>query len=161
MATQIRTLQPGDIGWIISMHGEVYAREFNFNMDFEAGIARKAALICESDDTFNCVWIKEVDGQRAGSIAVSRQDDGAAFINFVLVLDEYRGQGFALELMQHLIAYVRDAGIKTIRLETYTCLQHARVMYKNLGFRIVSSKKNCHRFGLVLEQEYWELELDD
>lgn len=143
------------------MHGLIYAREFGFNVDFEAGIARKAARIYESDDPFNQIWIKEVDGQRAGSIAVSKADDGAAFINFVLVLDEFRGKGIALELMHHLMAHVRAAGIQTIRLETYTCLEHARTMYKNLGFSISSCEKNCERFGLTLEQEYWEMQLSD
>ena len=71
------------------MHGLVYAHEFNFNLEFEVGIAKKTARICESKDSFDCIWIKEIDGQRAGSIAVSKQGDGAAFINFVLVLDEY------------------------------------------------------------------------
>lgn len=160
MATQIRILQPGDLEWMISMHGLIYAREFNFNAEFEVGIAKNAARISESNDPFNCIWIKEVDGERAGSIAVSKMDDGAAFINFVLVLDEYRGRGIALELMRHLIAHVNDAGIDTIRLETYTCLKHARVMYKNLGFSIASREENCVRFGLTLNQEYWELRLD-
>jgi len=145
---------------MISMHGIVYAREFNFNIEFEVGIAKKAAKIYESEDPFNRIWIKEVDGQRAGSIAVSKMQDGAAFINFVLVLDEYRGRGIADELMRHLIAHVRGSGIQVIRLETYTCLEHARVMYKNLGFSIVSSNDDCHRFGLKLVQEYWELQLD-
>jgi len=160
MTTQIRTLQPGDLEWMISMHGLIYAREFNFNAEFEEGIAKKAARICESDDPFNRIWIKEIDGQRAGSIAVSKLEDGAAFINFVLVLDEYRGQGIAMELMQHLMAHARDAGISRIRLESYTCLEHARVMYRNLGFSIASREQNCHRFGLTLTQEYWELRLD-
>lgn len=142
------------------MHGVIYSREFGFNVDFEIGIARKAAIICESDDPFNRIWIKEVDGQRAGSIAVSKTEDGCAFINFVLVLDEYRGQGIALELMQRLIAHVAEAGIKTIRLETYTCLAHARVMYEKLDFKVVISNENCQHYGLILDQEFWELQLD-
>ena len=81
------------------MHGLIYAREFGFDAQFEIGIARKAAIIAGSDDPFDCIWIKEVDAQRAGSIAVSRMEDGAAFINFVLVLDESRGRGIALELI--------------------------------------------------------------
>lgn len=161
MDSSIRTIGPGDMGWMISMHGIIYAREFGFNTDFEAGIARKAATIYESKDPFNRIWIKELEGQRAGSIAVSRTDDGAAFINFVLVPDEFRSRGIAKELMQHLIAHVRQEGIETIRLETYTCLEQAREMYRNLGFSIASCEKDCERFGLTLEQEYWELRLGD
>ncbi len=161
MMTQIRQLQSGDLGWMISMHGLIYAREFNFNLEFEIGIAQKAARIGTSKDPFDRIWIKEVDGQRAASIAVSRTEDDAAFINFVLVLDEFRGMGIARELMNHVISHVRDAGIRTIRLETYTCLEHARTLYRKLGFGIASIEKNCQRFGLTLEQEYWELQLKD
>ena len=161
MNTRIRQLQPGDLGWMISMHGLIYAREFNFNLEFELGIAEKAARICGSKDPFNRIWIKEVGGQRAASIAVSRAEDGAAFINFVLVLDEFRGSGLANELMNHLITHVRESGIKTIRLETYSCLEHARSLYRKLGFSIASIQRNCQRFGLTLEQEYWEVQLEN
>ena len=65
-----------------------------------------------------------------------------------------------MELMRQLMAYVRDAGIDTIRLETYTCLEQARVMYKKLEFSIASCEEDCRRFGQTLTQEYWELRLD-
>lgn len=142
------------------MHGLIYAREFGFNSEFEVGIASKAVRIIESNEPFNQLWIMEVNGERAGSIAVSQTNDGAAFINFVLVLDAFRGRGIARKLMEHLMGYVADSGVKTIRLETYTCLKHARELYKSLGFAIASSEKNCQRFGLTLEQEYWELRLE-
>jgi len=139
------------------MHGLIYSREFGFNSEFEVGIASKAAWILQSGEPFNRLWIMEIDGERAGSIAVSKADDGAAFVNFVLVLDAFRGRGIARKLMEHLMRYVVDSGVKTIRLETYTCLVHARQLYKSLGFTIASSEKNCQRFGQTLEQEYWEL----
>ncbi len=159
MGAQLRTVGPGDLGWIISMHGSIYAQEFNFNSEFEVGIAKKALAISESKDPFNQIWIREIDGERAASIAVSKASDGAAFINFVLVMDKFRGSGIAMELMQHLIAYVREQRIDTIRLETFNCLINARKMYKKLGFKLSNIPHESEHYGLILEQEFWELQL--
>lgn len=43
----IREIAPGDLGWIISQHGSIYAAEFGFDSDFELNIARKAVVLCE------------------------------------------------------------------------------------------------------------------
>ena len=42
-AIVLRDPQPGDMGWVVQQHGEIYAREYGWNMDFEgmvAGIVR-------------------------------------------------------------------------------------------------------------------------
>jgi DNA-binding MarR family transcriptional regulator len=42
-AFALRTHRPGDMGWIISAHGALYAEEFGFNVEFEALVAEIAA----------------------------------------------------------------------------------------------------------------------
>jgi hypothetical protein len=32
----VRTHRPGDFGWIIQAHGEIYARDYGLGPDFEA-----------------------------------------------------------------------------------------------------------------------------
>ena len=37
MGAEIRELgRPGDLGWVVMTHGEVYTREFGWTTDFEA-----------------------------------------------------------------------------------------------------------------------------
>ena len=56
----LRDPQPGDIGWVVQQHGEIYAREYGWNGEFEALVADIAARFmrdfrpecekCGSDD---------------------------------------------------------------------------------------------------------------
>lgn len=152
----IRTHIPGDLGWIISMHGEVYAKEFGFDGSFEINIADKVVKYFSQKDDFNRVWIAEVESSRAGSVAIRKLDDDIGFINFVIVQDLFRGQGIANVLMEKVLIHGRQNRCKKFRLETYTCLESARKLYAKLGFKIVESN-SINRFGLDLVQEYWEL----
>ena len=35
-AITLRNPQPGDMGWVVQQHGEIYAREYGWNAEFEA-----------------------------------------------------------------------------------------------------------------------------
>ena len=68
---RIRRLdQPGDLGWVVMAHGEVYAAEFGWDTSFEALVARIVADYAGRRTTRarEAAWIAEVDGQRAGCI---------------------------------------------------------------------------------------------
>ena len=154
----IRDFKAGDIGWVISQHGEIYAREYGFNDEFEWDILGKAATLYVNRDDFTRFWMYELDGERAGSIVISRRAPGIAFINFVVVLEEYRGQGIAKELMLRVLEHCREYGFKRIRLETFDCLVTARKLYSDLGFKVVESVASYKRYGPDLKQEFWELD---
>ncbi len=156
MQIELRERIPKDIGWLISMHGALYAAQFNFDTRFEHDIANKVARFFEQRSEFNRVLIAEVDGDRAGSIAVSLRRQQTAFINFLLVVVNCQGSGIARRMMEETIAYSKDYGLKRIRLETYSCLIAARELYKKFGFEMYQSNQNLHMYGQVFDQEFWE-----
>lgn len=156
----IRTHQPGDIGWIISKHGEIYTQEFNFDPSFEVHIANKFVYFFRDEKSaFDSIWIAEVANQRAGSISVWERSTHEAFINFVLVLDEFRGNGIAKLLLDKVINHCKANHYTTIALETYSSLQGARKIYDKSGFKITKEYKNQQLFGQTLDQEFWEMKL--
>ncbi|WP_319547732.1 GNAT family N-acetyltransferase [Desulfogranum marinum] len=156
---QIRPISPRDIGWIISQHGLLYAQEFHFDVHFEIDISRKAVSICDRDDPFTRIWLKEINSNNAGSLAISKVDERVAFINFLLVLPAYREKGIAKELMHFAIQHAETGGVKKVRLETYSCLTNARKLYADLGFRIAGPVRALSKYGQNFHQEFWEVTL--
>lgn len=159
MKITLRNPVPGDIGWLISIHGELYAEQFNFDSNFEIDIAKKLIGFLESKDQFNQIWIAEADKERIGSIAISLRQDQTSFINFLLVKREYRGYGIARELMDKVIHHSREFNINSIRLETYSCLKDARNLYKKYGFEPYDVRPNLEKYGQSFDQEFWEKRL--
>jgi ribosomal protein S18 acetylase RimI-like enzyme len=155
----IRKPKPGDLGWVISMHGITYSKEFQFDSNFELNIASKIIAFFDKAAAFERLWIKEIQGERAGSIAVSQISDQVAFINFLLVLSQFRGQGIAEELLDTAIHHAKEHKFSVIRLETYSCLKNARKLYKKVGFNMAKTTKDIEKFGQSFDQEFWELQL--
>ena len=159
MEITFRQPSPGDIGWVISMHGNIYAQDFQLEPQFEIDIARKIVLFFDEANDFDLFLIPLVNGHRAGSIAVSKASEKTAFVNFVLVVHEFRGQGVATSMMHEVINHARYHHFSTLRLETYSCLENARKLYKKLGFNLVKRNKNVRKYGQLFDQEFWALKL--
>jgi ribosomal protein S18 acetylase RimI-like enzyme len=155
----LRNPVPGDIGWLISTHGRLYAEEFGLDGDFERDIAKKVLAFLEKPDPFNMIWFATVDGTRIGSIAVSLKPDQTAFINFLLVMTEFRGYGVARMLLDEVISHARDHGVGSISLETYSCLESARKLYARYGFGIATKNVAVSKYGKSFDQEFWSKDL--
>ena len=159
MKFNLRIPKPGDIGWIIAKHGEIYSQELQLNSRFEVDIARKVVSFFGNPIDFDIFIIAEIEGKRVGSIAISKQSETIAFVNFLLVLKAYRGQGIAGALMHKVIQHAKAHPFKRIRLETYSILEAARELYQKLGFTRYEVSANVEKYGRVFDQEYWELKL--
>ena len=88
--------EPGDLGWVVMAHGEVYAEQFGWDTDFEALVARIVADHASGHDpTREAAWVAEIDGQRVGCVfCVADPDDPeVARLRILLVKPEGRGAG--------------------------------------------------------------------
>ena len=82
----LRSHQPGDIGWVISSHGQRYAEEFGWDETFESLVARIGAdFIDHFVPDAERAWIAERAGRRVGSVFIVRQSKTVAKLRLLLI----------------------------------------------------------------------------
>jgi DNA-binding MarR family transcriptional regulator/GNAT superfamily N-acetyltransferase len=155
----LRPHRPGDMGWIIHRHGELYAQEYGWDETFEALVAEIAAsFIREFNPARERCWIAEQGGAIVGSVFVVRQSDDTAKLRLLYVEPWARGLGIGRRMVDECIRFARDAGYRRMTLWTNNVLVAARKIYVHAGFRLVKAER--HRsFGHDLVGEQWDLEL--
>jgi DNA-binding MarR family transcriptional regulator/N-acetylglutamate synthase-like GNAT family acetyltransferase len=156
-ALQLREHRPGDIGWIVQRHGELYAQEYGWNTDFEALVAEICAkFLRELDSAVERCWIAERNGIRIGCIMLVRHSRTVAKLRLLLVDPSQRGLGVGNALVSECLAFARAAGYRKVTLWTQSILAAARKLYESHGFRKVGSLAH-ESFGAKLVAETWEL----
>jgi GNAT superfamily N-acetyltransferase len=151
--------RPGDLGWAVMAHGEVYAGEFGWNGEFEALVARIVADYAGSrDPERETAWIAEVGGRRAGCVFVVAKDAETAQLRILLVDPAARGHHLGQRLVGECVGFARRAGYRRMVLWTNHPLAAARHIYLAAGFSLVSEESH-HSFGVDLTGQYYELDL--
>jgi GNAT superfamily N-acetyltransferase len=149
--------QPGDLGWVIQAHGEVYASEFGWNSEFEALVARIVAdYAADHDAEREAAWIAELDGRRVGCIFLVAEDAETAKLRILLVHPSARGHGLGARLVDTCLEFARQAGYERIRLWTNHPLTAARRIYLERGFTLTDEDPH-HSFGVDLIGQTYEL----
>ncbi len=155
----LREPQPGDMGWVVQMHGEIYAKEYGWNSDFEALVAEIVAkYLRKRQPEWERCWIAEVGGQRVGSVFVVRKAKTIAQLRMLILLPQARGLGLGARLTDECITFARSKGYKKMQLWTNSCLDAARGLYAQRGFQCIRSEP-YDGFGKALVGETWELKL--
>ena len=158
-APSIRTHRPGDIGWVISAHGALYAQEYGWDATFEALVAEIAAkFLREFQPERERCFIAEWAGEPVGSAFVVRESESVAKLRLVLVEKRAQGQGLGKALVAEAIGFARGAGYARMVLWTNDILHAARAIYVAEGFRLVAEERH-HSFGQDLVGQNWELVL--
>jgi GNAT superfamily N-acetyltransferase len=151
--------RPGDLGWVVMAHGEVYAEEFGWNSEFEALVARIVAGYAASrDPRREAAWIAELGGQRVGCVFLVAKDSGTAQLRILLVDPVARGQHLGRRLVGGCVGFARQAGYQRMVLWTNDPLAAARRIYLAAGFSLVGQEPH-HSFGVDLTGQYYQLDL--
>jgi GNAT superfamily N-acetyltransferase len=147
--------QPGDLGWVVLAHGQVYASEFGWDNSFEALVARIVAdYAVDPDPAREAAWIAEVDGQRAGCVFCVAADEDTAKLRTLLVHPSARGHGLGARLVDTCIDFARTAGYRQITLWTNDILTSAGRIYRAAGFELVEQDRH-NSFGHDLVGQTW------
>lgn len=151
--------RPGDLGWVVMAHGQLYAAELGWDSTFEALVARIVADFAASEELDrHRAWIAEVDGRRVGCVFCVAADDTTAQLRLLLVDPSARGRGLGGRLVDECVAFARRTGYTRMKLWTNHPLVAARRVYLARGFELVEEEPH-HSFGVDLVGHVYELDL--
>ena len=151
----LRDPQPGDMGLVVQQQSALYAREYQWNWEFEALVAEIVAkYLREFDPTRERCWIAEKDGAVVGSVFVVRHDDSTAKLRMLYVDASARGLGIGQRLVDECLRFARHAGYTRMMLWTMSALTDARRLYQKAGFELVEEEPTLS-FGKPLVSQTW------
>ena len=155
----LRQPKPGDFGWIVTRHAELYAQEYGWIEPFEGLCAQIVADFANKNDpTCERCWIAELNGENVGTVMLVKDSDDVARLRLLLVDPKGRGLGLGARLVDECVRFARAAGYKKITLWTHSILTAARHVYEKAGFTLTSSEKK-HSWSKDVVAEYWDMEL--
>jgi DNA-binding MarR family transcriptional regulator/GNAT superfamily N-acetyltransferase len=156
---ELRSHKPGDMGWVVKRHAEIYAQEYGWNEEFEALIAQLCAdFIKKLNPARERCWIADRAGERLGCVFLVEESKTISRLRMLLVEPSARGLGVGTKLVDECLGFARAAGYRKMVLWTNDVLAAARRRYEAVGFRLVKEERH-ESFGKKLVGQNWELEL--
>jgi GNAT superfamily N-acetyltransferase len=152
---------PGAIGKVTELHAVYYRRHWNFEISFEAQVARElSAFFVNFRNKRDGFWTVRTDGALAGAVAIDGQlaDTEGARLRWFIVEPQYQGLGIGKLLLEKAVTFCRTSGHRKIFLWTFQGLDTARGLYESEGFKLVEEhpvdqwgrKINEQKFSLTL-----------
>lgn len=155
-------LRAGDMDAIVAHHQRIYGEEHGVDSrfgDFVAAAAARADARGFPTER-EAIRIVEIDGEHAGSIALTDEGGDEAAIRWVVLSPAVRGRGLGRRLLGEMLAFAEDHGYRRVWLETFSELEAAAHLYRDHGF-VVTSADTAPRWGReAITMQRYELELE-
>lgn len=153
----IRTeLKPGDLGYVVYLHGALYHKEYGYGLQFENYVAKG---LCEFHEKYDPqrsrIWACEHNDRMIGFLLLMDRGD-AAQLRYFLIEPEYRGMGLGRKLLDLYMDFLRECDYSATYLWTTHELDTAVFMYKRLGFTLTEEKEST-AFGKPLREQRYDL----
>lgn len=147
----IRTeLRPGDIGYVIHLHGRLYKEEYSYGIAFEAYVAQGMFEFYQQyDPVKDRVWICEHRDKIVGFLLLMHRDGNIAQLRYFILEPGYRGIGLGKKLMDLYMEHLRSTGYRGSYLWTTHELATAASLYQRHGF-VRTEEKASQAFGKSL-----------
>jgi GNAT superfamily N-acetyltransferase len=150
--------RPGDIGRIIGMHGELYAREHGYGLDFEGYVAKTFSAYPWPLGPRERLWLLERGSELGGSIAIVKASESAAQLRWLLLSPALRGFGLGRCLVEDAVAFCRESRYASVLLWTEASLTTATRLYRQAGF-VLTEQKTGLTWGARRTEERYDLRL--
>jgi N-acetylglutamate synthase-like GNAT family acetyltransferase len=154
-------LRQGDLAAILSMHSEIYGKEYGYNLYFEAVVAK---TLYEFYEIFkpdrSRVWLCEHEGRVVGSLALLDRGDAIAQLRYFVLMPGYRGLGLGNHLMTLFMEFMHEVGYTSSYLLTTDDLHEAAHLYRKYGFELVSSNVS-DVYGKEMHRQRYEWKIEE
>lgn len=150
-------IRPGDLGYVIHLHGRLYGVEYNYGVAFEMYVARGLHEFYEKyDGNRDRAWICEHNDRIMGFLLLMHRDDNTAQLRYFIVAPEYRSIGLGNRLLQMYVDVLRQRGYTSSFLWTTHEQEAAASLYKRYGF-VLTEEKESTAFGKLLREQRYDL----
>ncbi|HTF20125.1 MAG TPA: helix-turn-helix domain-containing GNAT family N-acetyltransferase [Chryseolinea sp.] len=152
-------LKAGDLGYLIYLHGKIYAQESGYTLEFEGYVAKTFYEFVEQyDRDHDKIWLALYNDEIVASIAILKRSHEEAQLRWFLVHPMFRGTGIGRKLLDTALSYCAQRFVR-VYLMTADTQHQAIAMYKKAGFSLVSSVE-AEQWGKRLREERYELVLN-
>jgi DNA-binding MarR family transcriptional regulator/GNAT superfamily N-acetyltransferase len=152
-------LLPGDVGFLIYLHGQLYAKESGYNLEFEAYVCK---TFYEFLPTYNPakdrIFLAIANNQIVGSVAILGSSRHLAQLRWFLIHPDYRGRGLGKKLLDEAIVFCRERDYQKVYLMTTSMQETAIALYKKAGFR-KTGEKYLQLWGQQLYEQRYDMDL--
>jgi ribosomal protein S18 acetylase RimI-like enzyme len=150
-------LVPGDLGYVIYLHGSLYGREYGYGIQFETYVALGMHEFYKGyDPEKDRVWICEHTGRIIGFLLLMHRENNSAQLRYFLIRPEYRGIGLGKHLMQLFMDFFGERNYQTAFLWTTNELIVAASLYTRHGF-VITAERQSTTFGKPLREQRYDL----